>query len=59
MHLHASSDDWRHSLGLCGTFDGDKANDLTYRDGQTVGEARDGEACGDNEDVCQFAESWR
>ncbi|ELT95988.1 hypothetical protein CAPTEDRAFT_223239 [Capitella teleta] len=59
LHLHASSDDWQSTVGLCGTFDGDKGNDLLHPDGVTVGHAEHGAACGESEDVCDFARAWR
>ena len=59
IYLYASSDDWYSTLGLCGTFDGDKSNDFTFRDAVTRTTAQDNVACGDNEDACKFAEEWR
>ena len=59
IYFHASSDDWQNTLGLCGTFDGIRGNDLTHRDGQTVTIAEHSAACGDHADLCRFADSWR
>ncbi len=59
VYLYASSDDWYSTLGLCGTFDGEKYNDFTFRNAVTRVTATDLSACGDNENTCMFAEEWR
>lgn len=59
LHLYGASDDWRATMGLCGTFDGDKYNDFLHPDGVTQSRARDHDACGEATNVCDFAESWR
>ena len=59
IYLFGSSDDWRSTLGLCGTFDNDRDNDMTFPDGVTKVQANPYEACGESEAVCKFAESWR
>ena len=59
MYLHVSSDDWNSTLGLCGTFDGDKGNDFTHLDGVTKSKIVEKGGCGEDEDVCRFAESNR
>lgn len=59
MRLFASSDDWKSTLGLCGTFDGVVENEFTFRGGQGRTIPHEGAACGDDRDVCEFAENWR
>ena len=59
MYFHASSDDWQSTIGLCGTFDGNTANDMTLADGVTNLPAEPRSTCGSNNNTCQFAESWR
>ena len=59
IYLYASSDDWMATRGLCGTFDGDKANDFLFPDGFTKTHAEDNLGCGESPDVCKFANEWR
>lgn len=59
LKLYASSDDWESTLGLCGTFDGASENDFTFRGGKGRTIPREGAACGEDRDVCEFAENWR
>jgi len=59
IFLHGSSDDYKSTLGLCGTFDGNKTNDFTFPDGVTQTNPRNDEACGESPDVCKFSEAWR
>ena len=50
VHVHAPEDDYEATEGLCGTFDGNKTNDLTGKDGHVYPFS----AKPDN-----FTESWR
>jgi len=59
IYLHGSSDDFKSTLGLCGTFDGDKSNDFMFPDSMTMTTPREDEACGESPDVCQFSQAWR
>ena len=59
LYLHASSDDWDKTLGLCGTFNGAKIDDFTLPDEVTQVPIHDQAACGDDPEVCRFAEAWR
>ena len=59
IYLHASSDDWNSTVGLCGTFDDNMRNDFTHIDGKTQYTIKEKGGCGDDKDVCSFAESNR
>ena len=59
IFLHGSSDDYKSTLGLCGTFDGNPNNDFLFPDERTYTTPRAHETCGNSSDVCRFAEAWR
>ena len=59
IFVHASSEDHGATEGMCGTFDDNTENDLTHADGQRVSRIPRGAGCGDNQDVCDFSNSWR
>ena len=51
--MSVPSNDNGHTRGLCGTFDGNKSNELTHKDGRIFAKLDPG----DRKD--EFTESWR
>ncbi|XP_060567989.1 von Willebrand factor D and EGF domain-containing protein-like [Ruditapes philippinarum] len=51
IDIYMSAKDYGNVDGLCGTFDGDRSNDLLHRDKKTISN--------DNNRSYRFADSWR
>ena len=53
MKVIVPSNDHGRTRGLCGTFDGDKSNELTHKDGRVFATLDPGDTKN------EFTESWR
>ncbi|XP_060561563.1 uncharacterized protein LOC132721299, partial [Ruditapes philippinarum] len=51
IDIYMSAKDYGNVDGLCGTFDGDRSNDLLHRDNKTISD--------DDNRSYRFADSWR